>query len=200
LDRNLELKMKVVRAQLGVSLDLFMRHRDPISTHALACGAAEILQGLGEARTGIATVTSHILSSNPNLTTGALRELRNRHWNAIKHFSDHKGQPRNDVDLLEGLTDETNETILFVAWSDYGALGGRLPIAAQVFQVWWLANNEAKVIQGADPVWRRLFPNIAAHDRRERKRRLRRVVEKYESNNSVLADARTDNDPLVPYA
>ena len=40
----------------------------------------------------------------------------------------------------------TSTTIaLFVGWWDYMTLQKRLPVAAQVFQVWWYALNEERL-------------------------------------------------------
>jgi hypothetical protein len=69
-----------------------------------------------------------------------------------------------------------------------------MPVAAQVFQVWWYALNEDKVSEDADfSVFRTAFPDIVQQDRAEQKRRLRRKIEKYRNDKKLLADPATEN-------
>jgi hypothetical protein len=154
---------------------------------------------MGEADPEVQTITRHILEANPQLSDRGLREIRNARWNALKHFASRNGQPRDDADLIDSLSDEQNEMLLFTGWGDYGGFGGALPVAAQVFQVWWYALNEAKMAPGIDRAWRNVFPDIDKANRHERKRRLRRAVERYRNNRQVTADPKTDTSPLVPH-
>lgn len=41
-------KLSVAKGQLVTALDLFMRDKDPISVHCLACGGGEVIEGLAE--------------------------------------------------------------------------------------------------------------------------------------------------------
>ena len=69
----------------------------------------------------------------------------------------------------------------------------RLPVAAQVFQVWWYALNEERLSPDADiGVVRTAFPNISQQPRVEQKRRLRRAIEKYRKDRALLADPATE--------
>ena len=54
----------------------------------------------------------------------------------FKHATTHKGEPRDDAVLLNSFSDEQNDGALFTGWHDYAQVAGRLPISAQVFQVW----------------------------------------------------------------
>lgn len=193
-------KVLVARAQLGTALWLFLQHKDPISVHSLAAGAAEVLYGFGK-HTNQQMVSTHILASTPEMTEKDLTRLRGQHWNAFKHFfgRDHK-TPRDDAELIESFNDLHNDAILFTAWGDYGAVRGGLPIEAQVFQVWWYANNEEKLAPAADKGFRAIFPQLPTYPRTEQKRRLRRVIDKYKRDKEVLNDPRTEVAPLVARA
>jgi len=69
----------------------------------------------------------------------------------------------------------------------------RLPVAAQVFQVWWYALNEERLSPDADlGVVRTAFPDIVQQPRAEQKRRLRQMIEKHRKNRKLLADPATD--------
>jgi hypothetical protein len=72
------------------------------------------------------------------------------YWNAFKHFSNRDGLPRKDEELLKDFDDIKNDVALFIGWYDYAILQKKMPVAAQVFQVWWYALNEDKVSEDAD--------------------------------------------------
>jgi hypothetical protein len=194
---RLDPKILVARAQLGTALWLFIHHKDPISVHSLAAGAAEVLYGIGK-HTNQQMVSTHILSSEPSMTEKDLTRLRGQHWNAFKHFfgPDHK-TPRDDAELIESFNDHHNDAILFTAWGDYGVVRGGLPVEAQIFQVWWYANNEPKLAPGARTEFRQIFPDLPTFSRSEQKRRLRRVIDKFKGDRRVMQDPRTEAGPLM---
>src|SRR5262245_2088487 len=119
-------KLLVAIAQLMTALDLFVRHKDPISVQCLACGGGEVIGAVAEAQ-GDATFATHIMETQSDLDRGAIRELRNRYWNAFKHFSDRKGMPREDEELLRRFSDEVNDAALFIGWWDYLSCQKKLP-------------------------------------------------------------------------
>lgn len=185
-------KLSVARAQLVTALDLFVRDKDPISIHCLACGGGEVIEGLAELHDHEIFAT-HILKSQPEIDRKKIRALRNQYWNAFKHFSDRKGLQREDEELLNGFDDRQNDIALFIGWFDYLSLRKKLPVAAQVFQAWWFALNEDKIEPGSDlTAFRLAFPDITKVDRPEQKRRLRRVIEKYRKDEKLLADTATE--------
>ena len=185
-------KIAVARAQLVTALDMFVRDKDPISIQCLACGGGEIVEGLAEAH-GEEPFAMHILKDQPYMDRKAIRRKRNQYWNAFKHFFDLKGLPREDEDLLAQFSDINNDVALFVGWWDYMTVQKRLPVAAQVFQVWWYALNEGKLSPDADfEVIRTAFPDIVQQSRAEQKRRLRRSIEKYRRDKALLADPATE--------
>jgi len=194
----MSIKLRVARAQLGTALSLFIQDRDPISVHALACGGTEVMEGLAE-QSGLDTLSSHILATFPEVDFAKVKRLRNQYWNAIKHFykADNK-TAREDEELMADFSDEANDAVLFMGWLDYMQREARLPVEVQVFQVWWYATNESRMAPHVDPMpYRTVFPGIAKQDRKERKRRLARVVEKYRRDKTILNDPRTEPGRLL---
>jgi len=193
----MDLKIGIARAQLGTALDIFIRDRDPISVHALACGGSEIIEGLAN-HAGIPSLSTHIMKTFPDVDFGKLKRLRNQHWNAIKHFYQHDGKTaRDDEALLSGFTDAANDAVLFMGWLDYLLLTKKLPAEAQVFQVWWYAINPERLHPTMDATpFQTVFPGIAGQARDEQKRQLRRAVEKWRNGREILDDVRTEPGPL----
>ena len=197
----MNIKLKIARAQLGTALSLFLRNKDPLSVQALACGGSEVIQGLADQQ-GLPTLTTHILKHFPEVDLAEIYRIRNRHWNAIKHFYNRDNKtPRNDEELMTNFSDTNNDAVLFSGWLDYQLFTKRLPVEVQVFQVWWYATNEPKMNPRVDPTpFRTAFPNIMSCDRHEQKRRLKRSVEKYLKVPALLRYPMTEQDPLIPNA
>lgn len=193
-----QLKIDIARAQLGAAADMFLRDKYPISVHSLACGACELLEGVGKSR-NIEVLSALIFRLNPNMKPDKVVRLRNQYWNAIKHFyKNDKKTIRDDAELLSNFNDTQNDTVLWEGWHDYQALVGKLPIEAQVFQVWYFALNEEKLAPEIDKdPYRKLFPHIQAYHRGEQKRRLRRACEKFRNDRQIMADPRTETRPLL---
>src|SRR5262245_56209199 len=105
-------KLLVARSQLVTALDMFARDKDPISVQCLACGGGEVIEAVAEAQSD-AVFATHIIQTQPDMDRGAIRGLRNQYWNAFKHFSDRKGMPREDEELLRRFSDEINDAALF---------------------------------------------------------------------------------------
>jgi hypothetical protein len=199
--KEMSVKVRIARAQLGAALDLFIRDRDPIAVHALACGGSEIIEGLAE-QADIPTLSTHILKTFPGVDYGKIKRLRNQYWNAIKHFYARDGQTaRDDEALMANFTDAANDAVLFMGWLDYLLLTKRLPTEAQVFQVWWYATNPRSVNPAVDQsVWQSVFPGIDNQSRQEQKRRLRRAVERWRNDKEILSDIRTEPGSLCARA
>ena len=99
---------------------------------------------------------------------------------------------------MTDFSDVANDMVLFSGWLDYMNLTKKLPIAVQVFQVWWYATNPEKMNPDVDASpFNKLFPNITNCDRAEKKRRLRRTIEKYRHDAAILRDPRTEVLPLT---
>jgi hypothetical protein len=194
------IKLQIARAQLGSALSMFIRDKDPLSVHALACGGSEIMEGLAETK-GISTLSTHILETVPDIDMRKIKALRNQYWNAIKHFYARDGKTaRDDEALMADFSDRANDAVLFMGWLDYMMVTGKMPLEAQVFQVWWYATNESRMNPDGDPTpYRSIFPGITDHSRDDQKRRLRRAVEKYRKNEDILRDPRTEPGSLLPH-
>lgn len=133
----MSVKLNIARAQLGTSLSLFIRDKDPIAVHALACGGSEIIEGLA-GHHGIETLSTHILKEHPQIDMRQIRRRRNQYWNAFKHFYEQDQKTaRDDEALMVDFSDNANDAVLFMGWLDYLLLTKQLPAEAQVFQVWW---------------------------------------------------------------
>lgn len=156
------------------------------------------MEGIAE-QAGLDTLSSHILATFPDVDFAKVKRLRNQCWNAIKHFYKPDNRTaRQDEDLMAGFSDSANDAVLFMGWLDYMQRAGKLPVEVQVFQVWWYATNEERMAPGVDPTpYRAFFPDISSQDRKERKRRLARVVEKYRRNQAILSDPKTEAGPLL---
>ncbi|WP_254701294.1 hypothetical protein [Neorhizobium galegae] len=190
-------KIAIARNQLGTALDLFIRDRDPISVHALACGGSEIIEGLAE-QASIETLSTHILKTFPDIDYRKIKRLRNQYWNAMKHFYQQDGKTARDDEALMGdFTDVANDAVLFQGWLDYLLLVKRIPVEAQVFQAWWYATNPSRMNPDSDASgWQAVFPGIEKQPRQEQKRRLRRVAERWRTDSNILSDPRTEVGPL----
>jgi hypothetical protein len=194
----MNIKLKIARAQLGTALSLFIKDKDPLSVQALACGGGEVIEGLANQQ-DLTTLTTHILTTFPDVDIKKIYSLRNQYWNAIKHFyaRDNK-TARDDEILMAGFSDSANDIALFNGWHDYHLITKKLPVEVQVFQVWWYATNETRMNPNVDPrPFRSVFPRIMETDRTEQKRRLRRTIEKYRKNKDILNHPNTEIGSLV---
>jgi hypothetical protein len=189
-------KLDVARHQLGTATDLFIRDRDPVSVQCLACGAAELIERIATLENA-EPLSTHMLKTRPDLDIAKLAAIQRQYWNAFKHMTSRKGEMRDDSETLAAFDDTKNDAALFIGWWDYQKVTGKLPLPAQVFQLWWYALNERKVAPEADmAVIRKAFPGIMALNRVEQKRRLRRMIEKYRDNKDILEDPLTEVMPL----
>lgn len=194
-----ETPIRIARHQLGTALSLFLRNKDPLSVQALACRGSEVIERIAQTK-GVVSISTHIIGSTSFTDTKALRKERNLYWNAIKHYTrtDRSDPNRDDDKLMASFTDQANDVVLFLGWWDYQAITKRLPVEAQVFQVWWYGINDKDMYPGEmrEKV-RTFFPNIMADDRAQQKRCLNRMIEKQRQNKEVLADERTEFGPLM---
>jgi hypothetical protein len=194
-EQLVELKCRIARSQLATALDLFLRDKDTVPVQCLACGGCEVIEGVAEL-VGEQAFSTAVIEKHP---TGIERRkfvrLRNQYWNAFKHLKerDSTSLRTEDLSLLSSFDDRQNDAVLFGGWYDYLMVRKRLPIEVQIFQVWWYAVYEDKLSPWSDTEEiRRMFPELRDAPRKEQKRRLRRVVEKYRSDKKLLADPRTE--------
>ncbi len=159
----------------------------------LACGACELLDELTRHK-GLENFTGHIQATFSDTHVKEIKKLRNKYWNAFKHYfgTDHR-TPRKDDELIRSFRDNVNDHHLFIGWSDYANLTGALPIHAQIFQVWYYALNKEKLAPESNTAGiENLFPNLVAADRTEQKRRLMGAIKRYKNDRTLLADNKTE--------
>jgi len=189
-------KLRVARCQLGTALDLFVRDADPVSVQTLTCAAMEIL---GEIAKGmnIDSFMPHALRTFPDMDIVELQRLQRKYCNAFKHLTYSTGKLRDDHALLAGFDDGKNDGSLFVAWYDYQAIEKRMPIAAQVFQVWWFALHEDSLAPDVDRTpFRDAFPNVVGRSRKEQKQMLVLAIKQHEDDIAISNHKLTEKLPL----
>lgn len=195
MDRGI--KEAIARRQLGTALALFIADDDPVSVHCLACGGGEIADYLAHAANE-KTFRQHALEVHSDMKPKELQILRNKYWNAMKHALTLDGKVRSDEDLMADFDDSHNDHVLFVGWYDYASAVGRLPIEAQVFQIWYFANFPEKLAEEFPATtFEEFFPAIRNLKRSEKKRLLRRQIEYAKKNNGVMAHDKTERRKLV---
>jgi hypothetical protein len=187
-------KLEVARRQLGAAMELFLQNRDPVSVHCLACGGAEIAEVL--AKHSGTSFHNELMSG---VSEQELKQIRNKHWNAFKHFNTRSGEARDDEALLSGFSDKDNDGVLYCGWFDYAAATGHLPIEVQVFQIWFYAlyGDEAALGQQIMKISSGLFPNLRTKYRDEQKRFLRKAIEKYRTSKRATTFKGTEKRPLL---
>jgi hypothetical protein len=190
-------KIEVARRQLGTALSLYLDDSDPVSVLCLANGGCEIIEHFA-AKAGAKPFVSHMLEVHPDMDSGKLHGIQRKYWNAFKHVLDRKGRERVDEELLAAFDDKQNDHMLFIGWYDYAQATKKLPIEAQVHQIWYLALYPEKL----DPKhstgrYDTLFPNLRTLPRAKQKRRLRKVITRARSDKHVMRDPGTENRPLI---
>jgi len=188
-----DLKLRIARSQLSVALDLFIQDRDPIAVHCLACGAAEVLDGVGRIK-GVQVFSDHV-NKTSNVEHNRLRRVRNQYWNAFKHVTGHdiNNVRTEDIDLIGSFSDTINDDILWCGWYDYMMLRRSLPIEAQVFQCWYCAKNPNALAKASDTYCLlEMFPGITQITRCAQKQTLRNVATKYQNDKELLANSKTE--------
>lgn len=190
-------KVQIARRQLGTALALYLADQDPVSVHSLACASAEIAETLTQ-KAGAEPFSTHVFATQAHITAKALKEMRNRYWNAFKHASRQNGDERDDGEDIANFTDEKNDAVLFIGWHDFMNAKSYLPIEAQAFTAWYFALNPGRFepTYSADD-FEAIFPGVKTLPRSEQKAMLRAAIEEHRTNPEIMNDPRTDPRPLV---
>jgi hypothetical protein len=192
------LKIESARRQLGTALALYLQDRDPVSVHCLAGGGCELIEYYAK-KAGAEPFTSHILKTFPALDIKGVRQRQRQFWTAFKHATHQgSGQERDDDELLAHFDDEQNDHTLFIGWYDYALATGKMPIEAQLHQVWYIALHPIKLApqHSAEP-YDEVFPALRTKSRGEQKRMLNQAIESRRTDADLMSDPLTDNRPLV---
>ncbi len=162
-------KIDVAEAHLISAVRLRFQCGPPASVYLLAGSAREILTTIG-GKIGVRTLL-HGVADSLGRPLQELIDAAHQHVNFLKHAD------RDPQAVLEELTENDVDNLLFVACHDLLRVAKGQPIEAQVFEAWWLAISWPKVAQAplkAQPIIRRLlkhyFPGIRSLSREEQLR------------------------------
>ena len=190
-------KLEVARRQLGTALWLFLEDLDPVSVHTLTGAAAELAEELARDYGG-SPFLDHIMQTNLGMTRQEYHELARVYYNAFKHLTKRNGAKRDDEALLAGFSDEKNDAMLCVGWTDLLEASPACPIEAQVFLVWFYACHPEKMARAEDVArFSSVFPGIKELPRTERKAALKEQIFAARKNPNVMAHPGTERRPLV---
>jgi len=187
-------KAHVARSQLGTALHLYLEGLDPVSVHVLACGGLEVAEGLAE-QAQATPFRDFALDVHPDMAVRDLVKIRNAAWNAMKHAKNRAGAPRDDEELLGGRWSNDNEALMMEGWFNLGQAGIPLPIEAQVFQLWMLAQHAQQDQVGASVF--ELFPDLSGLSTEQRREALKEAIKVARGETEVMASAQTDPRPLI---
>jgi hypothetical protein len=183
-------KIEIARRELGAALQLFLDDKCPVSVHVLASAGAEVVEGLVQYRGG-KPLLDMVLVANPEYTKRDANDALRKFANAFKHLSKKDGKLRDDAAIIEKFNDEENVAILFKGWLDYGNVEKRLPIEAQLFQLWVLARMG--LLKGKiEP-----FNQVKTLPYKEAKALLRAAPSIWLDNPDILASDTTEVGPLM---
>ncbi len=190
-------KREVARRQLGTALWLFLEDLDPISVHTLAGAAAELAEHLAHDHGGFPFL-DHALQTNPGRTRQEYYGISRRYYNAFKHLTKQSGGRRDDAAVLESFSDDKNDGLLYVAWTDLSQASYAIPIETQVFLVWFYACHPEKMARVEDATrFSLVFPCMRELPRIEKKLDLKKVIASARKNVELMADPGTDRRPLI---
>jgi len=191
---NQKARLLIARRQLGTALWLFGHDRDSVSVHTLASAAAQLVahsvRSVGEEPWSF-----YIEKSNPQLTRREIRATFSAFDRHFKHATTHKENAELETaNHLSQFHDRLNGYALWAAWYDYMLAAKKLPIPAQVFQIWWAE----KTVEGHGlhmPFEE--FRGLRDFEPEEQKRRLRLITEKALLDEELRQFPGTDLDPLI---
>ncbi|MCT8329996.1 hypothetical protein [Albidovulum sediminis] len=188
-------QIELVRRLLGTATQLFLDDADPLSVHCLASSAIEHAEHIAETYSD-RSFKSHVMGTFPDMTKIDFKRLRNRHWKVIKHSHDLSGKPFEVTKELDDFDDAANDAVLFAGWYDFMKCGQPIPIAAQVFQLWFFRMYPKSLNQSKEFEYQ-YFSQLDSLERHEQKRRLRAAIKKESFSDELLNHPMTDSRPLI---
>lgn len=188
-------RTELIRRLLGTATQLFLDEKDPISVHCLAASALEHAEYLAISANAV-PLKSHILETFPQSSEKEINRLRNQHYRSIKHSHDLKGVPFDIEKELNKFDDRSNDALLFAGWHDFMLSGAPIPIAAQVFQLWFFRLYPSSLNPNRDFKFP-LFDKLQEATRSAQKQRLRRAIAEVYQTFDIVADEKTDIRELV---
>ena len=168
-------KIDVAEAHIVTAVKLFFENGNPVSIYLLASAAREILTTLGD-KTGVKT----LLHDMSGWKGEPLKETISKAHGFAKFF---KNANSDTTAILEFPEDEV-DGILFIACHDFGRITGGMPVHAQVYELFFLAQSYkhvSKLSLRKQRIARNIikaFPGVRSAGRLEKKRIGLAVLEK----------------------
>jgi len=183
-------KIDVARKQLTTAINLLFNEGDLVPIYSLATNAWEIIDAL---------CTKEGIESLSSQTRGNIkdrRDLKRDYVNSpYRNFFKHADSDANNV--LPALQSDQVDSILYLAVEDYLRLLKKSPIEFQVFQLWYLALNIAKVstheLELIKSNTESIFPNIEKFPRNQQLSIGKSVLIEAYANADLVTDPQTEN-------
>jgi hypothetical protein len=176
-------KIDVAEAHLITAVRAHFRGEHPASVHLLAASAREILTTIGE-KTGTRTMLAGI-AEETGTPLKQLAQIANESVGFLKHAD------RDPTAVLETLTEQDTDMVLYVACHDFHRVAKGQPVELQVFEAWYFATAFERVSAAplrVQPHVRRcikLFPGIRGVSRAEQQRIGLEQLEKARDNPAL---------------
>ncbi len=188
-------RLIVARSQLLTAIDLFFTDGDPVSVHALAGNAREILESLCRLA-AVEPITELLLRDHPNKPKKDIYAALNLYRNCFKHVGKTWEERRGEQAILNQFDDTKNEYLLYVCVEDYLRLRGSTPFPMQVLHAWFCAVHVELIGScSSRQKFLTLFPGISHMTRYQQKRAALGVIKQSSDDPQVLANPQTE--PLL---
>ena len=188
-------RSELCRRLLGTATQIFLDNNDPVSVHTLAGTASEHSEYLAKQHTG-RNFKTHVMECHPDWTESYFKKIRNRHYRVIKHSHDFKREPFDIDHQMRDFSDQQNDAVLFAGWYDFMKCGNKIPIAAQVFQLWFFRVYPSSMNPENDFDFPS-FDGISEKPRFVQKQLLNSEISNAQSWKEVVEHPLTDLRPLI---
>jgi len=180
------------RSQLLTAIDLFFNDRDPVSVHALAGNAREILESLCRLA-AVAPITELFLRDHPHKPKKDIYPALNVYRSCFKHVGKTWEERKDYQAIFNQFDDSKNECLLYVCVEDYLRLRGSSPFPMQVLHAWFCAVHVDLVDTACSrQKFANLFPDISRMNRYQQKRAALNVIQRSSDDPQVLANPQTE--------
>jgi hypothetical protein len=182
----------VARSQLLTAIDLFFNDRDPISVHALAGNARDILESLCRLA-AVEPIAELFLRDHRHKPKKDIYAALNLYRDCFKHVGKTWEERKDDQAILNQFDDSMNEYLLYVCVEDYLRLRGSSPFPMQIFHAWFCVVH----VHSVGSACRRqkvatLFPDVSQMNRYQQKRVALGILRRSSDDPQVLANPQTE--------
>jgi hypothetical protein len=180
------------RSQLLTAIDLFFNDRDPVSVHALAGNAREMLESVCKLA-AVEPITELLLRDHPNKPKRDIYAALNLYRNCFKHVGKTWEERRGEQAVLNQFDDSVNEYLLYVCVEDYLKLRGSSPLPMQVLHAWFCALHVDLVgcTYSRQKIFD-LFPGLSQMNRYQQKRVALGLIKQSHDDPQVLTHPQTE--------